>query len=253
MKYLFWLIGIVLLGWALYYIASKPMDTTPDTSSDSVMITPITHASLALGYAGKTLYADPTGDAALYTALPPADVIVVTHDHQDHFSTSTLGALVGSSTALFVSQEVMNRLPENLKALATVIANGETKEAAGFSIEAIPAYNMREADKNRHVKGEDNGYVITAGAERIYIAGDTEDIPEMRALRNIDIAFVPMNLPYTMSVESAADAVLEFKPKKVYPYHYRTPEGFSDVAKFKQLVNAGDTAIEVVEGEWYPE
>ena len=113
-------------------------------------------------------------------------------------------------------------------------------------------YNLREEALKFHTKGRGNGYVLTINEERIYFSGDTEDIPEMRNLKNIDKAFVCMNLPYTMTVESAADAVLAFKPKQVYPYHYRGTQGLSDVAKFKKIVNEKDTSIEVVQWNWYP-
>lgn len=120
------------------------------------------------------------------------------------------------------------------------------------AIEAIPMYNLRKEALKFHEKGRGNGYILTLGGERVYISGDTEDIPEMRNLENIDIAFVCMNLPYTMTVESAASAVLDFKPKKVYPYHYRGTEGLSDVGKFKTLVNEGDSSIDVIQLDWYP-
>lgn len=122
----------------------------------------------------------------------------------------------------------------------------------GFKIEAIPMYNIPESDKSYHPKGRGNGYVIEKSDTRVYISGDTAGIPEMRNLENIDMAYIAMNLPYTMSVEEAADAVLAFKPKVVYPYHYRTPEGFSDVAKFKEIVNGKNPEIQVIQLEWYP-
>ena len=145
---------------------------------------------------------------------------------------------------------------ENLKAISAkeivVINNGETKDMTSFSLEAIPMYNLRKEALKFHQKGRGNGYVLTVDGERLYFSGDTEDIPEMRSLKNIDRAFVCMNLPYTMTVESAASAVLEFKPKQVYPYHYRGGGEFSDVTKFKSIVNHGDASIEVVQLNWYP-
>ena len=118
-------------------------------------------------------------------------------------------------------------------------------------ISAIPMYNLTEEDSSFHVKGRGNGYVLEYEDTRVYLAGDTEDIAEMRSLKNIDIAFLPMNLPFTMTVEDAADAVLEFQPKQVYPYHYRARDGLSDVGKFKQLVNVGSSNVEVVQLDWY--
>ena len=120
------------------------------------------------------------------------------------------------------------------------------------SVEAVPMYNLREEALKFHSKGRGNGYVLTIDGQRLYFSGDTEDIPEMRALKNIDKAFICMNLPYTMTEESAASAVLEFKPKQVYPYHYRGNPNVSDVSKFKTLVNQGDANIEVVQLDWYP-
>ena len=130
--------------------------------------------------------------------------------------------------------------------------NGETITKNGFTIRAIPMYNLREEAKQYHPKGRGNGYVLEKDGKRVYIAGDTEDIPEMRNLENIDVAFVPMNLPYTMPVEAAADAVIDFAPDKVYPYHFRGQNGKADVQKFKQLVNQSNKDIEVVLANWYP-
>ncbi len=131
-----------------------------------------------------------------------------------------------------------------------ILANGESFEEKGLKIEAVPAYNLTEDRRDFHPKGRDNGYVVNIGGKRIYIAGDTEDIPEMRELTNIDAAFVCMNLPYTMTVESAADSVLEFAPKIVYPYHYRGQGGMSDLEAFKKAV-AVNPEIEVRLLDWY--
>ncbi|MBX4192028.1 MBL fold metallo-hydrolase [Candidatus Parcubacteria bacterium] len=217
----------------------------------SITITPIAHASLALQWGNTVVVADPVGDTELYSAFTEPNIIFVTHEHADHFSTSTLEALMGSSTTLVVPQSVADKLPANLKTNLVVMKNGDTKEIGGVSITAVPAYNLHQEALQFHPKGRDNGYVLEAQGERVYIAGDTEGTTEMRALKNIDIAFVPMNLPYTMSVNDAADAVLAFKPKHVYPYHYRGPEGLSDTEKFKKLVQAGDSSIEVILQDWY--
>ena len=114
-------------------------------------------------------------------------------------------------------------------------------------------YNLREEAKHFHPKGRGNGYVLDNGETKIYIAGDTGPIPEMRNLKNIDIAFIPMNLPYTMPVTDAADAILDFKPKKVYPYHYRGENGMADLAEFKNLISTNNPDIEVIQLDWYPE
>ncbi|MFT5941706.1 MAG: L-ascorbate metabolism protein UlaG (beta-lactamase superfamily), partial [Sediminicola sp.] len=133
-----------------------------------------------------------------------------------------------------------------------ILNNGDSKERYGITVEAIPMYNLRKEALQMHTKGRGNGYVLNMGGKRIYFSGDTEDIPEMRALENIDIAFVCMNLPYTMTEESAADAILEFKPTQVYPYHYRGNPNVSDVSKFKALVEKGNSEIKVIQLDWYP-
>ncbi|CAN0603002.1 unnamed protein product, partial [Ectocarpus sp. 12 AP-2014] len=157
-----------------------------------------------------------------------------------------------TNATFVVPQAVAEELPEEYAEQLVILDNGSSKELNGITIEAIPMYNLRSEALKFHNKGRGNGYVLTIGDQRIYFSGDTEDIPEMRSLKNIDKAFVSMNLPYTMTVESAAEAVLDFKPKQVYPYHYRGNPDVSDVAKFKQLVDAGNQDIEVVQLDWYP-
>ena len=153
---------------------------------------------------------------------------------------------------IMVPKAVADRIPEDFTPQLDVLNNGDRKERFEITVEAIPMYNLREEALKFHPKGRGNGYVLEMNDVRIYISGDTEDIPEMRNLKDIDKAFVCMNLPYTMTVESAADAVLEFQPKMVYPYHYRGTEGFSDVQKFKTLVNKGNESVEVKLLNWYP-
>ena len=257
MKALLGILGVIILGVLVWYAVGSyqktptlPMQDT--NASSTVQVIPVEHASLALRFGSITVYADPVGDASLYAALPRPDIIFVTHEHGDHFSTSTLQALVGSSTLLVTNQRVADMLPQNLKANLVVMKNGDTETLGPLSVTAIPAYNIRPEALQFHPQGRDNGYVIEAVGTRVYIAGDTEGTPEMKALQNIDIAFVPMNLPYTMSVEDAAAAVLAFKPKQVYPYHYRGTSGLSDVNRFKDLVAAGDPTIQVVLVNWYP-
>jgi L-ascorbate metabolism protein UlaG (beta-lactamase superfamily) len=216
-------------------------------------ITPIEHASLALSWAGTTILVDPVGSSSLYAPFPKPDIIFITHIHSDHFSTTTLEAVAGENTIVVAPQNVADELPAALKNHLIVMKNGDTQAVGPLSVSAIPAFNIRPEAQQFHPKGRDNGYVIEKDGYRVYIAGDTEGTPEMRALTDIDVAFVPMNLPYTMSVEEAADAVLAFAPKTVYPYHYRRQDGLSDVNKFKELVAAGNQNISVVLGNWYPE
>jgi len=256
MKILYWIVGlIVFLGLLYWLIPTKTSMTdtsnTAQTSQVPVEVTPIAHATVVLGWAGSTLYVDPTGGASAFAGKPQPTITLVTDIHSDHFSTSTLEAVVASST-LIVPQAVKDQLPAPLASRARVLKNGESINEQGFSITAMPMYNLPGSGESFHTKGRGNGYIIERDGYRVYIAGDTQGTPEMRALTDIDMAFVPMNLPYTMSVEEAAGAVLAFKPARVYPYHYRGPDGLSDINKFKSLVNAADPSIDVVLLNWYP-
>ena len=164
----------------------------------------------------------------------------------------TLNALDLSSTKIIAPKAVAEKIATINAKEIIVMNNSDTKSFTNFTIEAIPMYNLRKEALKFHSKGRGNGYVLTIADERIYFSGDTEDIPEMRSLKNIDKAFVCMNLPYTMTVESAADGVLAFQPKKVYPYHYRGTNGLSDVKKFKQIINDKNSSIDVIQWNWYP-
>lgn len=218
-----------------------------------IEIEPISHASAVIKWNNTTIYVDPVGGAEAYAEKDSADVVLITDIHGDHMNAETLGNLKLGNVMIIAPQAVKDQLPDSLASKVRVINNGEKRNELGFSIEAIPMYNLREEAKQFHPKGRGNGYVIESEGKRLYIAGDTEDIPEMRNLEDIDIALIPMNLPYTMTVDSAADAVLDFAPNKVYPYHFRGQDGKSDVEKFKQLVNEGNDGIEVVMANWYPE
>ncbi len=222
-----------------------------EKKKSDIAITPIQHATLILEWKGKTIYIDPTGGAKAFTGKKTADLVLITDIHGDHMNIDTLDSLDLAKSQIIVPQAVAEKLPANYTEQLVIINNGETKEIEGITIEAIPMYNLREEALKFHKKGRGNGYVITLGKERLYFSGDTEDIPEMRKLQYIDKAFVCMNLPYTMTVERAADAVLAFKPKQVYPYHYRGTNGFSSVSKFKEIVSK-NADIEVVQLDWYP-
>lgn len=219
------------------------------TASGTIKVHPVNHASIVLETPNGVIYVDTVGDAAQYKDFPKPDLVLITHEHGDHYNAETLSVLKDSGTPLLTNPAVYDKLPDNIKADASQIGNGESTELLGIKIDAIPAYNITEERKNFHPKGRDNGYVLTFDGFRIYISGDTEDIPEMRALENIDLAFVCMNLPFTMDANAAASAVAEFKPKVVYPYHYRGRDGGTqDPAEFAKLV--GDAA-EVKMGNWY--
>ena len=228
--------------------------TTPDTistSKRSVIVQPIFHAALVLEWNGKNIYVDPYNGADAYKTLKKPDLVLITDIHGDHMDIKTLQALDLSGASLIVPQAVADKLPAEWKDKIVVLNNGKTTEQSGVTISAIPMYNLPNDSTARHTKGRGNGYIITLGGKKFYVSGDTEDIPEMRGLKNIDVAFVCMNLPFTMSVEQAASAVLDFKPKIVYPYHYRGQGGFSDTGKFKALVNKEDPSIDVRLKDWY--
>lgn len=224
---------------------------TENKNIDNLKIHPISHASAVIEYGNTTIYIDPTLGADPYKNFNKPNYVVITDIHFDHLAPETLNALDLSNTQIIAPKAVVDKLPEELKSKSITINNGELKTYEAFKVEAIPMYNLREEALKFHNKGRGNGYIFTFGDERVYFSGDTEDIPEMRELKNIDKAFVCMNLPYTMTVESAADAVLEFKPKQVYPYHYRGTEGLSDIKKFKNIVNESNANIEVIQLDWY--
>ncbi|MCF4100390.1 MBL fold metallo-hydrolase [Gillisia sp. M10.2A] len=228
------------------------IDSQVEKKSDSLVVIPVSHASFAIQLNGKTIYFDPVGGAAAYSDLPEADLIVITDIHGDHMDSATLDS-IAPGTTIVAPKAVKDKLPSNLQGVTQAMSNGDINTYFDIQIEAIPMYNLREEAKEMHTKGRGNGYVLSYKGKRIYVSGDTEDIPEMRSLKDIDIAFVCMNLPYTMPVESAIDAVLDFKPKKVYPYHYRGKDGYSDVAKFKTEVEKANSNIEVELLNWYPE
>jgi L-ascorbate metabolism protein UlaG (beta-lactamase superfamily) len=215
-------------------------------------IKPIEHASMILEYGEQTIYVDPNGSENHYRGYKKPSLILITDIHGDHLSVETLNIIDTEGVKLIVPNAVKEKLPENLKLNSIVLNNGNTTEINGISIEAVPMYNLRPEALKFHEKGRGNGYILTLGEERIYISGDTEDIPEMRNLTNIDKAFICMNLPYTMTVESAASAVIDFEPKEVYPYHYRGTDGFSNVDKFKMLVNSATDNVKVIQLDWYP-
>jgi L-ascorbate metabolism protein UlaG (beta-lactamase superfamily) len=236
-------------------LAAAAQRIAPDTIAlpgSSLVIQPINHASMVLTAAGKTIYIDPVGGAAKYQGLADPDIILVTDIHGDHFDPATLQAIRRRGTILVTPKAVADKMADADKAGVIVLGNGESNVFSGIGVAAIPMYNLPASPTDpRHPKGRGNGYVLSVGGKKIYISGDTQGIPEMRSLTGIDIAFVCMNLPYTMDVNEAADAVLAFRPRIVYPYHYRGQGGFSDVSAFKTKVEAGNKGIEVRLRNWY--
>ena len=223
-----------------------------ETAGGNITVHPVSHASFVMETPVGTIYSDPVGGASAYSGYPAPDLILVTHRHGDHYDADTLAALAGDGAEIVTCADVLGMMPDDLKGMARAIGHDESFEWQGLTIEAIPAYNMTEGRLDFHPKERgDNGYVLSFDGFRVYISGDTEDIPEMRALSNIDLAFVSMNLPFTMTDDAAASAVREFKPKYVYPYHYRGRDGGTqDPEEFARLV--GDAAtVQLV--DWYPE
>jgi L-ascorbate metabolism protein UlaG (beta-lactamase superfamily) len=204
-------------------------DTIP-TSQGELKMTFIGHATLLFAFAGKIIHVDPVKRYADYTTLPKADIILVTHEHGDHFDPSAIDIIKKEGTDLIFTEKCREKYPSG-----QTMKNGEVRTVLGIRIEAVPAYNivhMRSEGLPYHPKGEGNGYILTFGDKRVYVAGDTENTPEVKALKNIDIAFLPMNLPYTMTPEMVADAARAFKPKILYPYHY----GNTETSKIVELL-----------------
>ncbi|WP_205504590.1 MBL fold metallo-hydrolase [Rufibacter psychrotolerans] len=222
------------------------------TEKGDLTVQPVTHGTVVLQWNNKTIWVDPYGGAALFSGLAQPDLILVTDIHPDHLDLKTLEALPTAQATVVAPQAVVDKLPAALKSKAVVLKNGDKTRQLDIDITAVPMYNLPQAPDAMHPKGRGNGYVLRVGNKNVYLSGDTEDIPEMRSLKNIDVAFVCMNLPYTMDIEQAASAVLDFKPRIVYPYHYRGQGGLSDVNAFKAKVDAGKKAIEVRLRQWYP-
>jgi len=242
--------AVACVFFAAVAIAGSSSDNTIATGNGPLTIHPVEHATFVIEWNGKIIAVDPIGGVAPFEAFGTPDLILITHIHGDHLSVDTVKELVGPSTVIVAPASVAEKFPEADRSRITVVANGGSVEWGENLVEAIPMYNLTPERQDFHPKGRGNGYVVTLGGAKIYIAGDTEDIPEMRALEGIDAAFVCMNLPYTMDVAAAADAVLEFKPKVVFPYHYRGKGGMSDLDEFRALV-AKDPSIEVRVLKWY--
>ena len=207
-----------------------------------VEVVPIHHGSLILKWQGKVVHVDPwsRGD---YTGQPAADLILITDIHGDHMDPEQIARVRKEGTIIVAPAAVQKTVSE-----ATVLSNGETIRPLGIQVEGVAMYNLKrgpEAGRLYHTRGRGNGYVLTFGKERVYVSGDTECIPEMKALKDIDLAFVCMNLPYTMTPGEAAECVNSFRPKAVYPYHSRG----SDVKVFEREVTAEGVEVRVL--DWY--
>ncbi|WP_375581403.1 MBL fold metallo-hydrolase [Marivirga tractuosa] len=223
------------------------------TKKGKIKIHPIVHGTLAIEHEGLTIYVDPYGGADGFEGLKDADLILITDIHGDHLNKETLKALNTTNSHFIVPEAVAQQMEGIDHAEIEILNNDKSTAFKGIEITALPMYNLPESEDSRHPKGRGNGYLLNIAGKVIYISGDTEDIPEMRELENVDIAFVCMNIPYTMTIDQAADAVLAFKPAIVYPFHFRGQGGLADVEKFKTMVNAENNNIEVRIRDWYPE
>lgn len=223
------------------------------TSKGILEITPVYHGSFYMKWNNLVILVDPYGGADRYQAIGEADLILITDIHGDHMDSSTLVKLDLRKATIVAPVAVQKRLQQFLSpnTKITVVSNGESVESAGVNITAVPMYNLPYTPGVRHPKGRGNGYVLQLGDKRLYVSGDTEDIPEMRSLQKIDIAFLCMNKPYTMDIKQAASATLAFKPTVVYPFHFREPGGFADIQEFSRLVKAGNQEIDVRIRKWY--
>ena len=207
------------------------------TSAGDLEITFIGHGTVMFKFGGKVIHVDPYTKVGDYSKMPKADLILITHEHQDHLDLAAIEPIRTKDTKIVLTGKAAEKLSGGL-----IMKNGDMTMTLGVRIEAIPAYNLahkRDNGQPFHVKGLGNAYILTFGETRVLIAGDTENIPEIKALKNIDIAFLPMNLPYTMTPEMVADAAKAFRPKVLYPYH----TGDTDMSKIIDLMK-GEKGIE---------
>jgi L-ascorbate metabolism protein UlaG (beta-lactamase superfamily) len=219
-------------NWAMF-----EKDTIP-TSDGDLEITFVGHGTLMFFFAGKIIHVDPVSREADYRQLSKADLILITHEHGDHLDPEAIEAIRGEETQVVLTAKCAASVKDGI-----IMENGDIRTVAGFRVEAVPAYNIvhkRPSGEPFHPPGRGNGYIVTFGDKRVYVAGDTENTPEMKKLKNIDVAFLPMNLPYTMTPEMVADAARVFRPRILYPYHF----GQTDTSRLVRLL-AGEEAIEV--------
>ena len=227
--------SMIMLMALLVGGAAAAMDFEKDiitTSKGDLEVTFIGHGSLMFTYKNIVIHVDPFSKLADYSKLPKANLILITHEHRDHLDPSALEAVRTDRTTVILTETCAAKIPGGI-----VMRNGDVETVGGLTIEAVPAYNlvhMRSEGMPYHPKGIGNGYVIAFAEKRVYVAGDTENIPEMKNLKHIDYAFLPMNLPYTMTPEMVADAANAFKPRVLYPYHFGDTDTNQLVALMKR-------------------
>jgi L-ascorbate metabolism protein UlaG (beta-lactamase superfamily) len=279
MKFIFagLLVFIVLIGVYVFYERSADEGTPAAQTTDSQLqdsvaaeeavtevavkpvpenlptITAVDHASAVVAWDDVTVFVDPVGEQSQYAQYGRPDIVVITHIHADHLSVDTMIGMLSRDTVVLAPQSVIDEIPLMISNnVITPFAAGTSQEVDGITFTAVPAYNLRPEALQFHPRERgDIGVVMEVDGTRVYLSGDTEGTPEMRALENIDTAIVAMNLPFTMSVDDAADAVAEFSPRVVIPYHYRGREGFSDLDEFERLLNELNPSVLVERKEWY--
>lgn len=247
MKKLILLFAFTSLSSASIFAQLSSTPDVFDTDKGELTINPINHGTVAFTFDGKTIFVDPYGGAEKFSRFDAPDLILITDIHGDHLNPNTLDGLDTGNTTFVVPQAVADRMNESYKDRLVILANEESKEVLGMNITGVAMYNLPDDESSRHSKGRGNGYVIDFGGKHVYLSGDTEDVPEMRNLENIDIAFVCMNLPYTMDIYQAASAVIEFEPVVMYPYHHRG----QDIEKFKALIELAEIDTEIRLKDWY--
>ena len=232
------LLIFVFTGFAGAVLAQDEFDSDVlPTSTGDLTMTFIGHGTLMFRFDGKVIHVDPWAKLADYTELPKADLILITHEHRDHLDPAAIRTLGTPNTVILHSASCAEKVQDG-----TILTNGQSTTALGIDVKAVPAYNIRhkrDTGKPFHPPRVGNGYILTFGDKRVYVAGDTENTPEMKGLEHIDVAFLPLNLPYTMTPEMVADAARAFKPRILYPYHY----GDTDPGRLVELLK--DTAIDV--------
>jgi len=241
MKTLIAVVVTLILTFNMTYSQDLQTDKF-ETNNGELAINFVKHGSIFFEYNGKIIHVDPVSRMGDYQNYPDADLILITHHHSDHLDLNAIELIKKENTKIILTQKC-HELSENLSDVI-IMKNGDELEINNLKIEAIPAYNMEHKRDNGdpfHMKGEGNGYIITFDNKKVLIAGDTENIPEIKALENIDIAFLPMNLPYTMTPEMVADAAKAFKPKILYPYHY----GNTDTSILVDLLKNEDIEVRI--------
>lgn len=231
---------------AIAQLSNSP--DTYETEKGELLVHPVNHGTVAFTFDERTIFVDPYDGAQKFSDFNSPDLILITDIHGDHLNLETISGLDTKNTIFVVPQAVADRMGEELQEQIVIIGNEETTTQLGIEITGVAMYNLPDDESSRHKKGRGNGYVINFGGTNVYLSGDTEDIPEMRNLENIDIAFVCMNLPYTMDIYQAASAVIEFSPTIMYPYHHRG----QDIKRFKEIMSVGNPEVNVILKDWYP-